>query len=102
MSVNCCDYRVKMCKVEMLRAMLNARLSAAVEEIFGVVARTIAEYEEELSRTKEENERQRQLLDAVFRPQEEPHKTGAPSSPDAAVLVAVYGLFCSDGCRLFE
>ncbi|XP_019740100.1 zinc finger and SCAN domain-containing protein 2-like isoform X1 [Hippocampus comes] len=67
--------QVKMCKVEMLRAMLNARLSAAVEEIFGVVARTIAEYEEELSRTKEENERQRQLLDAVFRPQEEPHKT---------------------------
>ncbi|XP_061669677.1 zinc finger protein 22-like [Syngnathoides biaculeatus] len=58
-----------MCKVEMLKALLNQRLSAAVEEIFGVFARTIAEYEEELCRTKEENERQRHLLDAVFRPQ---------------------------------
>ncbi|XP_061908959.1 uncharacterized protein LOC133653556 isoform X5 [Entelurus aequoreus] len=29
--------------------------------------RTIAEYKEELSRTKEEKERQRQLLDAVFK-----------------------------------
>ncbi|XP_077419620.1 uncharacterized protein LOC144050339 [Vanacampus margaritifer] len=67
-------YVLKMCKVEILRAMLNARLSAAVEEIFGVLARTIAEYEEELCRTKEENERQRQLLDAVFKPQHEPHK----------------------------
>ncbi|XP_061606261.1 zinc finger and SCAN domain-containing protein 2-like [Phyllopteryx taeniolatus] len=56
-----------MCKVEMLRALLNQRLSAAVEEIFAVFARTITEYEEELCRTKEENERQRQLLDAVFK-----------------------------------
>ncbi|XP_037102943.1 zinc finger protein OZF-like [Syngnathus acus] len=60
-----------MCKVEMLKALLNQRLSAAVDEIFGVFARTIAEYEEELCRTKEENERQRQLLDALFRPQAE-------------------------------
>ncbi|XP_019740141.1 zinc finger and SCAN domain-containing protein 2-like [Hippocampus comes] len=60
-----------MCKVEMLKALLNQRLSAAVDEIFGVFARTIAEYEEELCRTKEENVRQRQMLDAVFRPQAE-------------------------------
>ncbi|XP_061562344.1 uncharacterized protein LOC133418021 isoform X4 [Phycodurus eques] len=63
-----------MCKVEMLRALLNARLSAAIEEVFGVFARTIAEYEEELCRTKKENERQRQLLDTVFRPQDEAHR----------------------------
>ncbi|XP_061620927.1 oocyte zinc finger protein XlCOF8.4-like [Phyllopteryx taeniolatus] len=60
-----------MCKVEMLRALLNARLSAAVDEIFAVFERTLAEYEEELSRTKDENERQRRLLDAVFLPQDE-------------------------------
>nr|XP_057945607.1 zinc finger protein with KRAB and SCAN domains 1-like [Doryrhamphus excisus] len=59
-----------MCQVQMLRALVNQRLTAAVEEIFVVLERTIAEYEEELSRTKEENERQRQLLDAVFRKQE--------------------------------
>ncbi|XP_061669534.1 oocyte zinc finger protein XlCOF7.1-like [Syngnathoides biaculeatus] len=56
-----------MCKVEILRALLNQRLSAAVEEVFGVFARTIAEYEEKLCRTKEENERQRQLLDALLK-----------------------------------
>ncbi|XP_061526063.1 uncharacterized protein LOC133398994 isoform X2 [Phycodurus eques] len=61
-----------MCKVDILRELLHQRLSAAVEEIFVVFKGTIAEYEEELSRTKQENERQRQLLDAVFKkPQEQ-------------------------------
>ncbi|XP_054626290.1 uncharacterized protein LOC129178262 isoform X3 [Dunckerocampus dactyliophorus] len=50
-----------MCKVRMPRRFVNQRLTAAVEEIFVVLERTIAEYEEELCRTKEENERQRQL-----------------------------------------
>nr|XP_057932786.1 zinc finger protein 3-like [Doryrhamphus excisus] len=53
--------------VQMLRALVNQRLALAVEEIFVVLERTIAEYEEELCRTKEENERQRQLLDAVVK-----------------------------------
>ncbi|XP_077442683.1 uncharacterized protein LOC144064222 isoform X1 [Stigmatopora argus] len=55
-----------MSKVEMLRTLLNARLSAAVEEIAVVFASTIAEYEEELCRSKQENERQRQQLNSVF------------------------------------
>lgn len=65
-----------MCKVRMLRALLNQRLSAAVEEIFVMLERTIAEYEEELCRTREENERQRQLLDAVVKKQNVLHVTG--------------------------
>ncbi|XP_061671115.1 zinc finger protein 501-like [Syngnathoides biaculeatus] len=56
-----------MCKVEMLRALLNQRLSAVVEEIFVLFERTVVEYEEELSRTKEENRRQRQLLDTFIK-----------------------------------
>ncbi|XP_061752145.1 zinc finger protein 37-like isoform X3 [Nerophis ophidion] len=56
-----------MCKVQMLRLLVNQRLNEAVEEIFVVLERTVAEYERELSRTKEENERLHQLLDAVFR-----------------------------------
>ncbi|XP_019742145.1 oocyte zinc finger protein XlCOF6.1-like [Hippocampus comes] len=64
-----------MCKVEILRALLNQRLNAAVEEVVGVFARTIAEYEEELCRTREENERQRQLLDAVVNKQNVLHVT---------------------------
>uniref|UniRef100_A0A8C9YQ16 C2H2-type domain-containing protein n=1 Tax=Sander lucioperca TaxID=283035 RepID=A0A8C9YQ16_SANLU len=58
-----------MCKVQMLRALVEQRLTAAAEEIFGLFERTIAEYEEELCRSKEEKERQRELLDAVFNPQ---------------------------------
>nr|XP_033465400.1 zinc finger protein 771-like [Epinephelus lanceolatus] len=63
-----------MSKVQMLRALVKQRLTAAVEEIFGLFERTIAEYEEELCRSKEENERQRKLLDAVFNPQLRLHR----------------------------
>ncbi|XP_075931691.1 uncharacterized protein LOC142931583 isoform X3 [Anarhichas minor] len=67
-----------MSKVQMLRCLVNQRLTAAAEEIFGVFERTIAEYEEELSRSKEENERQRKLLDAVFIPQLRLHRADLP------------------------
>ncbi|XP_061748922.1 uncharacterized protein LOC133547110 isoform X4 [Nerophis ophidion] len=53
-----------MSTLQMLRALVDQRLTAAVEEIFVVLERTIAEYEEELSRTKEDYN---QLLDAVFK-----------------------------------
>nr|XP_057928182.1 gastrula zinc finger protein XlCGF57.1-like isoform X2 [Doryrhamphus excisus] len=65
-----------MCKVQILRALMEQRLNAAVEEILGLFERTIAEYEDELSRTKEETERQRQLLDAVLKPQVRLHRSG--------------------------
>ncbi|KAI3358990.1 hypothetical protein L3Q82_015372, partial [Scortum barcoo] len=58
----------------MLRALVKQRLTAAAEEIFVLFERTIAEYEEELSRSKEENERQRKLLDAVFKPEVRLHR----------------------------
>ncbi|XP_072772651.1 uncharacterized protein [Nerophis lumbriciformis] len=53
-----------MSTLHMLRALVDQRLTAAVEEIFVVLERTIAEYEAELSRTKEQNNL---LLDAVFK-----------------------------------
>ncbi|XP_034043802.1 gastrula zinc finger protein XlCGF57.1-like isoform X3 [Thalassophryne amazonica] len=55
-----------MSKVQILRALLKQRLPADDEEIFELFERTTAEYEEELCGLKEENERQRKLLDAVF------------------------------------
>ncbi|KAM6941242.1 uncharacterized protein PEZ65_003305 isoform 2-T2 [Lycodopsis pacificus] len=58
-----------MSKVQMLRCFVNQRLTAAAEEIFGVFERTIAEYEEERSALKEQHERHRKRLDAVFNPQ---------------------------------
>ncbi|XP_067468984.1 gastrula zinc finger protein xFG20-1-like [Thunnus thynnus] len=63
-----------MSKVQMLRASVTQRLTAAAEEIFVLFERSIAEYEEELSRSKEKNERQRKLLDAVFNPQLQLHR----------------------------
>ncbi|XP_044028071.1 zinc finger and SCAN domain-containing protein 21-like isoform X1 [Siniperca chuatsi] len=58
-----------MSKIEMLRVLINQRLTAAAEEIFGVFGRTIAEYEEEISRSKLEIDRQRRLLDLSRQPQ---------------------------------
>ncbi|XP_077573012.1 uncharacterized protein LOC144196571 [Stigmatopora nigra] len=56
-----------MCKITMLRELMKQRLNLAVEEIFELFERTIMEYEEELNRTKEKNEQQGQLLDAVLK-----------------------------------
>ncbi|KAF3706859.1 GDNF-inducible zinc finger protein 1 Zinc finger protein 336 [Channa argus] len=58
-----------MSKIEMLRLLINQRLTAAAEEIFGVFGSTIAEYEEEISRSKLELERQRRLLELSRKPQ---------------------------------
>ncbi|KAL0985093.1 hypothetical protein UPYG_G00152820 [Umbra pygmaea] len=51
-----------MSKIELLREFLNQKLAAAAEEIFGVVEKTIAEYQVEVFRAKEDNERLRGLL----------------------------------------
>ncbi|XP_063755998.1 gastrula zinc finger protein XlCGF57.1-like [Eleginops maclovinus] len=65
-----------MCKVRILRELVKQRLTAAAEEICVLFERTIAEYEEELSRAKGENERQRKLLHAhaAFQPQLRLHR----------------------------
>ena len=70
-----CDC-VKMSKVQMLSLLVKQRLTAAAEEISGLFERTIAEYEEELCRSQEENERQRKLLDAVLQPRVQLHRAG--------------------------
>ncbi|XP_032371195.1 gastrula zinc finger protein XlCGF57.1 isoform X3 [Etheostoma spectabile] len=51
-----------MSSIEYLREFVNERLTAAAEEIFGVFERTIVEYEEEI-------DRQRRLLDIVWKPE---------------------------------
>ncbi|XP_041748762.2 zinc finger and SCAN domain-containing protein 2-like [Coregonus clupeaformis] len=57
-----------MSKIQLLQVFLNERLTAATVEIFGAVENTIAEYQEEISRSKEEIERLRRLLDLAFKP----------------------------------
>ncbi|XP_078101612.1 uncharacterized protein LOC144514324, partial [Sander vitreus] len=84
-----------MCKVQMLRALVEQRLTAAAEEIFGLFERTIAEYEEELCRSKEENERQRELLDAVFNPQLRLHRAALPPDNISQIVIKEEQQECS-------
>ena len=58
-----------MSSVECLREFVNERLTAAAEEIFRVFKQTIVEYEEEI-------DRQRKLLDIVWKPEIKLHRIG--------------------------
>ncbi|XP_071058560.1 zinc finger and SCAN domain-containing protein 31-like [Pseudochaenichthys georgianus] len=64
--------QVNMSKVQMLLSLKKQRLTA--EEIFALFEKTIAELEEELSLSKEENKRLQKLLDAVLQPQLRIHR----------------------------
>ncbi|XP_071060566.1 zinc finger protein GLI4-like [Pseudochaenichthys georgianus] len=65
---------VNMSTVQMLLSLKKQRLTAAAEEIFALFEKTIAEHEEELSLSKEENERLQKLLDADLPPQLRIHR----------------------------
>ncbi|XP_068576793.1 zinc finger protein 208-like [Cebidichthys violaceus] len=60
-----------MSSVECLREFVNERLSAAAEEIFGVFVKNIVAYEEEI-------DRQRRLLDIVWKPEIKLHRIELP------------------------
>ncbi|XP_033984263.1 uncharacterized protein LOC117480954, partial [Trematomus bernacchii] len=74
---------VNMSKVQMLLSLKKQRLTAAPEDIFARFEKRIAELEEELSLSKEENERLHKLLDAVLQPQLRIHRA------DVQLLVVV-------------
>ncbi|XP_071058508.1 zinc finger protein 892-like isoform X1 [Pseudochaenichthys georgianus] len=63
-----------MSKVQMLLSLKKQRVTAANEEIFALFEQTIAELEEELFLSKEENKRLQKLLDAVLQPQLRIHR----------------------------
>lgn len=58
-----------MSKLHLLNVFLTERLTAAAVEIFVVVEKTVSEYQEEISRSKEDNDRLRSLFDIAFQPQ---------------------------------
>ncbi|XP_042277363.1 zinc finger protein 570-like isoform X2 [Thunnus maccoyii] len=60
-----------MSSVECLRELINERLTAAAEEIFVVFQKTIVEYEDEI-------DRQRRLLDIVWKPEIKLHRIELP------------------------
>lgn len=55
--------------VECLREFVSERLTAAAEEIFGLIKQTIVQYEEEI-------DRQRRLLDNARKPENESQTSG--------------------------
>lgn len=54
-----------MSKLELLNVFLNDRLTAAGEEIFRAVKDAVVEYQSEILRSKEENERLKRLLNVA-------------------------------------
>lgn len=58
-----------MSSIQLLRVLVNERLSAAAEEIFEAVKKTIAGYEEEILLSKREIRRQRRMLQTVIKPE---------------------------------
>lgn len=51
-----------MSKLQSLNSFLSECLTAATVEILGAVEKVVTEYQEEISRSKEENDRLRRLL----------------------------------------
>ncbi|XP_071355578.1 zinc finger and BTB domain-containing protein 49-like [Trachinotus anak] len=61
-------------EVPALRPLLTERLTAAAEEIVGLLEETVAEYEDRVERSEREICRQRRLLDAVLKPEVKLHR----------------------------
>ncbi|XP_046899788.1 uncharacterized protein LOC124483395 isoform X3 [Hypomesus transpacificus] len=59
-----------------IRAFLSERLTTAASEIFGAIEITLAEYQEEISRSEEERKRIQRLFDVVAQPEIKLHRTG--------------------------
>ncbi|XP_029582973.1 uncharacterized protein LOC115170808 [Salmo trutta] len=75
MGQNNAFHSAKMAQISLLRVLLNERLTAVADEIFGAVEKTVAEYQEEIYRSKEENEKLRRLLDIVLKPDIKLHRS---------------------------
>uniref|UniRef100_A0A667WQS0 C2H2-type domain-containing protein n=1 Tax=Myripristis murdjan TaxID=586833 RepID=A0A667WQS0_9TELE len=59
---------------------LTERLTAAAVDIFGFVEKTVLEYQEEVQRTRQENQRLQRLLDLLYQPEVRLHRVMVPSS----------------------
>ncbi|XP_051270982.1 zinc finger protein 182-like isoform X1 [Dicentrarchus labrax] len=60
--------------LQSFNVFLTERLTAAAMDIYGFVEKTIIEYQEEVYRTKLENQRLQRLLDLVYKPEIRLHR----------------------------
>lgn len=75
------DMVVSLSKVEILREIITEKLTTAAQEIFAVVERTVAGYEEEASSFRLELDRQRKQLEVVLHPDIKVEPTGRWKRP---------------------
>nr|XP_020473919.1 uncharacterized protein LOC109970593 isoform X3 [Monopterus albus] len=61
--------------LQTFNVFLTERLTAAAVDIYGFVEKTIIDYQEEVYRTKMENQRLQRLLDLVYKPEIRLHRT---------------------------
>ena len=66
-----------MSKLEVFRDFLTERLTTAVFEILRAAEKSFAEFEEEISCSKEESARLQRLLDIVTHPEIKIHRAGS-------------------------
>ncbi|KAL6101514.1 uncharacterized protein ACO6RY_16745 [Pungitius sinensis] len=85
-----------MSNVQMLRSLVNQRLTNGEEEIFALFETTIAEYEEQAAKLKEENERLKKLVNAVSNPRLRLHTTDI----EQLLLIKDEPQECSPGVEL--
>ncbi|XP_038580166.1 zinc finger and BTB domain-containing protein 49-like isoform X2 [Micropterus salmoides] len=64
-----------MSQIEELKVFVSERLNATASEIVGAIEKTITDYEEQVSRLKEENDRHRSLLDIILKAKLTPRQT---------------------------
>ena len=65
-----------MSQLNVFRDFLNERLATSALEIFAAAEKLFAEYEGEISRSKEDSKRLQRLLDIVTQPEIKFHQTG--------------------------
>lgn len=92
-----------MTKLELLNTFLNDRLTAAAEEIFRAVKETVQEYQSEILRSKEENERLQRLLNVTVQrlllqqPGEEKLRlTVNPEAEASVIFISVLSDLCEE------
>ncbi|KAM6904273.1 uncharacterized protein PEZ65_018948 [Lycodopsis pacificus] len=77
-----------MSQMEELKLFVSERLHAAASEIFGALEKTITDYEVKVTRLKEDNERNRSLLDIILKTKSRQKEAAIPNKSTGAAAAA--------------